>query len=192
MFKNLLSPRVILLAAAFLLSVGIAAAQDGPPANQPPMDRPPNDDRPNILTQLGLSQDQIQQFRRANQAHRPQMNAAQQKLREANRDLDMAIYADTVSEETVHAKLRVFQEAQAEVNMLRFLNELTIRKILTPDQLIRFREIRRRFAEARERMQQLPRHLRNGNSPSDPNQSKPPIEKNQQTRPVDRPVRRIN
>jgi len=78
------------------------------------------------------------------------MNEAQRRMREANRELDMAIYADTVSESLVNTKLKAFQDAQAEITRLRFGNELAIRKILTQEQLVRFREMRRRFAEMRD------------------------------------------
>lgn len=142
MLRHILSPKLFI--ATLLLSVA-AAAQDGPPPeNQPPR----NDDRPNILAELGLSPDQIQQFRRNNQAHRPRMNQAQQRLREANRDLDLAIYADSADEGLIQTRLKAFQEAQAEVTRLRFANELNIRKILTPEQLVRFRDIRDRIAAA--------------------------------------------
>jgi hypothetical protein len=42
--------------------------------------------------------------------------------------------------------LKELQLAQAEAAKLRYLNELGLRKILTPEQLARFRELRQRFA----------------------------------------------
>ena len=141
----------------FVVAVGYLGTavygQDGPPPNPEPGVNRPRDDRPNLMAQLGLSQDQIQQFRKLNAEHRPLMNEAQKRLRDANRELDMAIYADIVSDEAVHAKLKVFQDAQAEVNRLRFSNELNIRRILTQDQLVRFRDMRRQFAEMNGRQQ---------------------------------------
>ena len=137
MLRKFLSPLILV----FVLG-SLSLAQDNP------QNPPPNDERPNILAQLGLSPDQIQRFRRQNAEHRPLMKEAQERLREANRDLDMAIYADSVSNEAFESRLRAFQQAQGEVTRLRFQNELAIRNILTPDQLTRFREIRRRFAVA--------------------------------------------
>src|SRR5215213_5310176 len=144
-----LSPKFFLVFAAFTAFANVTAAQDGPPPMQE--QRAPNDERPNLLAQLGLSPDQVQQFRRLNAEHRPLMNAAQKRMRDANRELDMAIYADSVSDDLVQSKVKTFQEAQAEVNRLRFANELAIRKILTLEQLVRFRDMRRRFAEMRGR-----------------------------------------
>lgn len=185
MFKNMISPKIISVLTVIVFATGIVFAQDGPPPDQP-FDEPRNPNRRDVLAELGLSQEQIQQFRRNNQAHRPLMNAAQQRMREANRELDLAIYADVVSEETIRAKLKAFQDMQAEVNRLRFMNELAIRKILTPEQLMRFREMRRRFAE---RMQQAPRRRPPGdNQPVPANQFQRPNDKN----PVARPAARQN
>ena len=160
MSKFILSPKVLFLIAVCVALMPAAFGQEGPPAG--PERRPAGDDRPDMLAQLGLTPEQIQQFQRLNVQHRPLMNEAQRRMREANRELDMAIYADTVSDDDVRAKVRAFQDAQAELNRLRFGHELNIRKILTHEQLIRFREMRRRFAESRQRNQRPdPRQRRN-------------------------------
>jgi Spy/CpxP family protein refolding chaperone len=148
MFRSSLSRKFVLVIVAFVTFAVSAFSQDGlPPSGE---HRPPNDQRPDIVRQLGLSPDQIRAFADLNKLHRPIIGEAQRKMREANRELDMAIYADEVSDELVYAKVQAFQTAQAEVNLLRFRHELAIRKILTHDQLVRFREIRRRFAESRQ------------------------------------------
>jgi Spy/CpxP family protein refolding chaperone len=132
---------VLFLIAAF---AGVAAAQDMPahPPNDP--DRP---NRPNLLRELGLSQEQIQQIRRLNAERRPQMEAAQRRLRQANRALDVAIYSESTSDAEFQARLTEFQSAQGDLSRLRFSGELAVRKILTPEQLSRFRELRQRFAK---------------------------------------------
>ena len=150
MLKKSLSPKLSFVLIVFFASVAFINGQDGLPPNSGQRDLRPRDGRQNIMAELGLSPEQIQQFRKLGAAHRPLMGAAQQRLRDANRELDMAIYADTVSDEVVHVKLKAFQDAQAEVNRLRFTNELDIRRILTQEQLVRFREMRRRFAEMRD------------------------------------------
>jgi Spy/CpxP family protein refolding chaperone len=107
--------------------------------------------RPELLRQLGLTPEQVQRIRRLNMQRKPQMDAAQNILRDATKSLDEAIYADEINEQGVLARINEVQSAQAEVQRLRYLNEFAVRKILTPEQLLRFREIRRNFAEARER-----------------------------------------
>ena len=138
---------LLLLLALGALSMG-AYGQDGPPPGDGPHDER-SAGRPNLLAELGLSREQVQQIRRANQERRPAMMQAQRKLREANRALDMAIYQDVVRDDEFQIRLREFQAAQAEVAKLRFESELSVRRILTPEQLGRFREIRQRFAEER-------------------------------------------
>ena len=140
----------------FLAAGSTAAAQGVPekPVNQPAEARSADDRRPNLLRELGLSPEQARQLRSANIERRPQMEAAQRAMREATRALDAAIYSDTVNDEEVAARLRDFQAAQSEVSKLRFENELTVRKILTPEQLGKFRELRRRFADQRRDMRQ--------------------------------------
>ena len=102
--------------------------------------------RPNLLMELGLSPEQVQAIRRMNQERKPLMEAAAQRLKNANRLLDEAIYAEQLDENLIAARILEVQNAQAELAKLRFEAELNLRKILTAEQLGRFREIRRRFA----------------------------------------------
>jgi Spy/CpxP family protein refolding chaperone len=145
--------RTILSIFSLFLFAGVAVGQPGPPDLQGPDDRR-GDGRPNLLAELNLTPEQVQQIRQFNIERRPQMQAAQRRHREANLALDAAIYADTVNEAEVQARLRELQAAQAELARLRFESELAIRKVLTPEQLTKFREIRRQFEEHRLRMRQ--------------------------------------
>jgi Spy/CpxP family protein refolding chaperone len=138
-----------LFSATFVLSVP-AYCQDGTPDVSAESDRRPDDRRPNLLAALGLSPEQIQQIRRMNQERRPAMMEAQRRLREANRNLDMSIYGENVTDAEFQAKLKEFHAARAEVDRIRFESENSVRKLLTPEQLVRFRELRRRFAESRD------------------------------------------
>lgn len=155
---RLLSPKILIVTAAAFCFILPAFAQDGPPPQEARQfaDQP---ERPNLLETLGLTQDQIRQIRMMNRDRKPAMEAAQLRLREANRALDVAVYADQLDEADVKLKLREFQEAQADVARIRFQSELTLRKILTPEQLVKFRGLRERAAQARENMRmrrQLP------------------------------------
>ncbi len=116
---------------------------------QRPMAKQPRDLRNNALRQLGLSREQMQQIRRLNADRRPIMVEAQNRFRLANRAVDEAIYADLADETLIQARLKEVQLAQAEVAKIRFMNEFAVRKILTPEQLSRFRELRLRFEQTR-------------------------------------------
>jgi len=150
------------LIAAFGLGLaGAVAAQDNkapepqPDTPQANANRPP-ENQGDLFRQLGLSVEQLQQIRHIKQEQRPLMDEAQKHFREANHALDEAIYADQVNDADFQARLRDVQAAQGEVQRLRFMNELAVRRILTPEQLVRFRELRERFEQARRNMQGRP------------------------------------
>ena len=130
---------------------GIVSAQENPDNEMPPNAQ---QQRPNLMRELGLTQDQVKEIRRINQSNRGDVRAAQQKVGEARRDLDQAIYAEKVDETTVQIRLKEFQDAQAEIARLRFNTEFAIRKILTPEQLLKFRDLRERFEQFKTDRQQ--------------------------------------
>lgn len=145
--------RYFLFALILAISSLCVSAQETPDDGrhrEHPISERPQDPRFNLLKQLGLSREQIQRVRRMNAARRPLIRAAQMRFREANRLLDTAIYADEVNEEDVRARLRDVQLAQADLIRLRSMDELAVRRLLTAEQLVRFRELRSRFDRVRE------------------------------------------
>lgn len=167
----------LILLTGLLIASAPAYGQDVPPPGNPEHQDRREDRRPNLLAELGLSPDQVQQIRRMNQERRPAMMEGQRRMREANRNIDSAIYGETISDADFQSRLKEFQEARAELDRLRFEGELSVRKVLTPEQLIRFREIRRRFAEARQNNRQDRRRQRRrpGSPPARDMQPKRPI-----------------
>lgn len=141
---------LFIFAAAVMLPVS-SLGQKLPPPGDPPLDGAPENRRPNLLAALGLSPEQVQQVRQMNQERQPLIRQARMRMGEAQRNLDMAIYGDSIiSDSEFQVRLKEFQAAEAELARLRFESELAVRRILTPEQLVRFREIRRRFAERRQ------------------------------------------
>ncbi|HEX9960372.1 MAG TPA: periplasmic heavy metal sensor [Pyrinomonadaceae bacterium] len=155
---------LIMTLFVFGFVVAETKAQDEMPPDEqrPPMERQRR--RPNLLEELNLSREQIQQIRRINQARRPLMQEAQMRFRQANRALDEAIYADSPNETDVQARMKEVQLAQAEVIKIRTTSELAIRKVLTPEQLVKFRELRERFMRRMQNRQNPP------NQTEEPNQ----------------------
>ena len=136
----------LIFGSAFLVS-----AQDPRPAGPPPEARfaGQRERRPNLFQELGLTPEQLQALRRWNAARKPAEMSARQRFQEANRALNMAIYSDSVDEAEFQVRLSEFQAAQAELAKIKFTNELAVRRLLTPSQLQKFRELRRQFAEER-------------------------------------------
>lgn len=117
-----------------------------------------------LLQELGLSREQIQQIRLINQQRRPIMQEAAQRWRQVNRDLDIAIYADDSTEERVKELLKTAQLAQAELLKERSLTEYLIRKVLTPEQLVKFRNLRQQLIEVRKSERRNMRNPENQNN----------------------------
>ncbi|CAN5333827.1 hypothetical protein BH20ACI2_BH20ACI2_17030 [soil metagenome] len=144
--KTVFSLAVVLFTAASVLAQEATEPQGG--QHQP---RRQNNPGANILRQLDLNREQMQQIRQFNVRRQPLMEAAQRRFREANRRLDEAIYADQLVEGEVQDRIKDVQLSQAELIRLRSMSELSIRKILTPDQLNKFRRLRQRFDEVKSR-----------------------------------------
>lgn len=142
---------LFLLAMLLICSFTTVKAQENAP--DVPSDNQQN--RPRLLAALGLSPDQIQQIRRINRENRPQLRAANQRLREANRSLDTAIYSDVADEADIKLKVKEVHAAHNEMINLRARTEFAVRKVLTPAQLSKFREIRQQSVADKENFPRL-------------------------------------
>jgi Spy/CpxP family protein refolding chaperone len=169
---NFLSLTLIGLLVAFsLLSV---KAQDEMPSPDSSIQKTIRERRPKLVEQLDLTPEQIQQIRRINAEQKSLLRDAQVRLREANQNLDQAIYAENANEINIQARIKEAQTAQAEVIKIRSTMELSVRRILTPSQLTKFREARGQFMQNRNNRQNQRRNQR----------------MDLQNRPVDSPNRR--
>ncbi len=149
---------ILILAILIMFSFSIIKAQEVLPNDDTPNQNLNQARRPNLLAELNLAPEQIQQIRHINRENQPSLREAQKRLRDARFNLDQAIYADNSDETEVQIRLKTVQTAQAEVIKLRSTIEFAVRKVLTAEQLSKFREVRRRFME---RMENLPRRQRN-------------------------------
>lgn len=159
----------LILSLVFAAAVSAPAfSQDKPgeePKDEPKAGRDqPVDARGRMLRQLGLSREQLQRLMRVNRERKPIMDAAQARLRAATKALDDAIYADQLNEVEVQARLKDMQLAQAEVFRIRFMNEIAVRRLLTQEQLVRFRNMRQRFERMQERNNSAPAMARDARS----------------------------
>ncbi len=103
--------------------------------------------KPNLIRMLNLSPDQIAQVRSINKEMGVLMAQAAKRLREAKIALDQAIYSDVPDENNVEIRLAEFSQAQADVAKTRAIIEFRIRKVLTQEQLTKFRDLRAELAE---------------------------------------------
>lgn len=113
----------------------------------------------NWVTALGLTPDQVARIRAIRQQNRLEWQAAKQRVNQAQRALDQAIYSDDASEAVIEQRASEVAQAQAAEVRLRARTELGIRRVLTPQQLNTFRTIR----QQRIREAQMNRRLENAN-----------------------------
>jgi Spy/CpxP family protein refolding chaperone len=122
-----------------------------------------------ILRLLNLSPEQRQRIREIRDRYAPQLRQLRQEV-EARRDaLREAIYGETVDPERVEQNLRDLLEKQGALLRLETHVEIEFRRVLTPEQLAKFREIqreelniRRLRRELRQREEGLRERLRRG------------------------------
>jgi Spy/CpxP family protein refolding chaperone len=143
----------------FLLSASASQVLAQTPDEAAPAGDTQGNQDANWITALGLTPDQVARIRTIRQQNRLEWQSARQRLNQAQRALDEAIYSDDASEALVEQRTREVAEAQAAEVRLRARTELGIRRVLTPQQLGTFRMIR----QERIREAQLKRRMENGN-----------------------------
>lgn len=145
-----MSRTTLSLSVIFILFLGTASFAQGGGSEAPP----PRSDgeqrdglRRGLLGQLDLTPEQMEKIRIINRGRRTAMFEAMAGLRDANRLLDEAIYEAEPSEEKIKSRIEAVREAQGALIKVRSMTEFEIRKVLTPEQLNKFREARRRFGD---------------------------------------------
>lgn len=105
------------------------------------------------LRPLDLKPDQIQKIRAIQFELKDERQAANLKLRQAQRALNEAIESPTPDETLIAQRSREVAAAQANTIRLRSVTEARILQVLTPDQRIRLREMRQRNTALRRERQ---------------------------------------
>ncbi|HEU5240156.1 MAG TPA: hypothetical protein VFU37_23680 [Pyrinomonadaceae bacterium] len=151
---------VTVLLASSWISVTAQTTQTSPAQNPPEPARqqvpPPQGDQFADLRPLNLTTDQIQRIRLINMELKDERQAANLKLRLAQRALTEAIESPNPNEALIEQRSREVAEAQANTIRLRSLTEARILQVLTPEQRVRLREMRQRnLALRRERQRQV-------------------------------------
>ncbi len=133
----------------------------------------PGDSDFQMLPALNLTDEQRTQLVAIAQQHQQDLAAAQIRLRQARRALNQAIYSENPEQSIVNERARDVATAQESVIRLNAQTEFKVRQVLTPEQLKRFRQLRRRQREERlgnpaGEQRRLPRErFPNPNRPSD-------------------------
>jgi Spy/CpxP family protein refolding chaperone len=151
---------VPLLTLSLLAIIGVQVSAQTPP--QTPVDPAQSQTQATQLPDfapLNLSPDQIQKIRAINAELKDQRQAANQKLRQAQRALTEAVESPTPNESLIDQRSHELADAQLNTIRLRSLAEARILQVMTPEQRVRLREMRQRNQAIRReanRQQQLP------------------------------------
>ncbi len=112
----------------------------------------------NLLLQLNLKPEQIEQMKEIRRQSAHEVQTLTQRRRQARRALDEALYSNALDDATIDQRTRELAESQAALVRLEAQTQLRIRRVLTPDQLQMFRDLRK---EA-QRNQRIERRLERG------------------------------
>jgi len=148
------------LALIVLLNIFVnVQAQNGEPQQTNDASQP-NAQVDQMLGPLNLTQDQVRRIRMINAELRDERQAANFRLRMAQRALGEAIQSTTPDETLIAQRSKEVADAQANTIRLRSVTEARILQVLTPEQRVKLREMRARNQQMRrEGNRQMPRVL---------------------------------
>jgi len=132
---------MVLLAAPIGGQYCLAQQQPETQQSSPPQD-------PIIL--LGLTPEQRAKIRTIREANRDERTAINQRVREANRALEEILNSSDPDEAVVEQRLSELALAQAAQMRMRVLTEVRIRRVLTPEQQERLRNLREQAKRLRQ------------------------------------------
>lgn len=150
----------LLTLAALIFVIGILSPARG---QEPTTQNPANVNQSQLpqadqmLGPLNLTGDQIQRIRTIYADLRVERQAANLRLRQAQRALAEAVESPNPDEKLIDQRSREVAETQAETIRLRSLTEARVLQVLTPDQRLKLKEIRQQNqARRRAENQQFP------------------------------------
>lgn len=182
--------RLMIAATGLLLMANSSLSAQTPPPQETQPDAMQQQQQVNQVEQmlgpLNLTSDQALQIRQIYRDVRDERQAANQRLRLAQRALSEAIQSPTPDEALIAQRSKEVADAQANTIRLRSLTEARILQVLTQEQRIKLRQLRAQ-AQTQRRNQQNPRILRRGGNALQQNQNSGPLTPRQR-RPIRQPT----
>ena len=166
-------------AFALLLLCSSSAFAQNAAQQQPSEESPAADAAASLLSQLNLTAAQVSLMREIREQSVPQALALTRRLNQARRALDESIYSDALDEALVEQRVREVAEAQSAVVRNRAQTELRVRRVLTPEQLQTFRDLRNRARQQKRMERRLERGLpaRRPNAPAEQTPGARPLQR---------------
>lgn len=145
-----------IIAAAMLVTLSLAIQAQTTQQQQNPGDAglTQTNQADQMLGPLNLTQDQVQKIRSINAELKDERQAANLRLRMAQRSLREAIQSPTPDENLITQRSKEVADAQANTIRLRSLTETRVLQVLTPEQRIKLRDLQQQAMINRRRNQQ--------------------------------------
>ena len=157
--------RILPIIGVLLLAALTSNAQQDPPPNSP---QPGSG--PDFLEQLRLTPEQRQKIREIQRDTKDERAAIGMRLRESNRALEDALDAQTLDDNLIEQRLQAVAAAQTAQIRMRIQTEVRIRRILNPEQLAVWHELRLKAGDVLRGRQENGRPLRPAADGLRPNQ----------------------
>ena len=119
-----------------------------------------------LLRRLSLTPEQVGRIREIRRQSEPEGRALMRRINQARRALNEAIYSGQADDALVRERAGELAEAQAAATRARAQVELSIRRVLTDEQLGRLREMRQQAQRTRQMERRRDRESRRA-SPAD-------------------------
>ncbi len=101
------------------------------------------------IRQLNLTPEQREQIRSIREQSKTERAAINERVRDANRQLESALDSDNPDESVVEQRVSEVATAQAAAMRMRILTEIRIRRVLTPEQRNVLRSLQQQAREFR-------------------------------------------
>ena len=134
-----------LIAAAFFFGTSLVNGQQTPAEEPPAGERPQRRDqgeRPRGPALEGMTEEQRKAMQEFGEANRKIQQEIGEKMRAARRSVEEAIHAETVNEDTIRAKVAEVSKLEAELAIAQAKAFAQLRKVLTPEQYTRVKNMR--------------------------------------------------
>jgi Spy/CpxP family protein refolding chaperone len=121
--------------------------------------------RPRIASELQLSADQVDQLEKIFARVKPKLIDLRADLEKKQFDYEQSMQAESTDRKTIEAKIEAREESRARLQKELALMELDMKQVLKPDQRERLMRLKE---EAKQRLQERRRRLRDGDSEDRP------------------------
>jgi Spy/CpxP family protein refolding chaperone len=122
-----------------------------PTPEQPPAAMQRRNPGGDPIRELNLTAEQREQIRMVREQHRAERATINQRVRETNRALEEALDSEDPDQSVLEQRIQEVSAAQTEAMRMRITTEVKIRKVLTNEQRVMLKEMRRNVHQFRER-----------------------------------------